>query len=659
MACSDRTDGLARHSQQQADADNMALLVSGDFSGLQRFIYTTSSRGALKTLRARSFFLELLSEHVIYEILKDRLSRANIIFSGGGGFCILAPRTQEMKSHLKTVREEMNGWLYKNHGIKLYLGMEWVKVPLDRLLNGSVVGSFEEVQLKLERSKQTKFLDQLRGGDIFNIKAPEQPDNDLSCQICRRDDVPGGTERIRPDDEFSDRACPLCHRLFTIGERLPNVRYIARGSAELPDKRSILIGEGTYYSVFSKSEIRDVNRGDFDALWIINGLELKECVDRSALPMYIANQATQHGELPDAAKKVEKENRQEDEMRQPDSDDMATFSGLARAACGVDRVGVLRADVDNLGAVMTQSLDREDHYLMRLSALSRSLNCFFKLHLNQICRGQHIEKPARVMPEEQDKYAKRYVTVVYAGGDDLFVVGAWDHVAELAFDINRAFRSYTCYNPDVTLSAGVTLHNPKFPIYQMARLSEEAEKAAKENTYPCSEDSDSASKCGLLNKEGKCNRKDSLALFYDPLLKSRASDLEALLEDKGESYSERIRYALKWSEAEENALNIVSLIAKPRDLEEKTRLKLKYLPRGFLYKMFDMIKLWRNEGKLYLPHMAWMISRLRENLRREGREDLAQELNDQLYRFSELRMGSLHVPMTWIDLLSRGGGQNE
>ena len=34
-------------------------LIGGDFSGVQRFIYTISSRGALKGLRGRSFFLEL------------------------------------------------------------------------------------------------------------------------------------------------------------------------------------------------------------------------------------------------------------------------------------------------------------------------------------------------------------------------------------------------------------------------------------------------------------------------------------------------------------------------------------------------------------------------------------------------------------------------
>ena len=45
-------------------------LVSGDISGIQDFIYTISSKGALKSLRARSFYLEIMLEHIVDEILE-------------------------------------------------------------------------------------------------------------------------------------------------------------------------------------------------------------------------------------------------------------------------------------------------------------------------------------------------------------------------------------------------------------------------------------------------------------------------------------------------------------------------------------------------------------------------------------------------------------
>jgi hypothetical protein len=42
------------------DKENPYLLVSGDLSGIQATVYSISSKGALKSLRARSFMLELL-----------------------------------------------------------------------------------------------------------------------------------------------------------------------------------------------------------------------------------------------------------------------------------------------------------------------------------------------------------------------------------------------------------------------------------------------------------------------------------------------------------------------------------------------------------------------------------------------------------------------
>ena len=46
-----------------------SLLYTDDFSRIQRFIYTVHTEGALRSLRSRSFFLELLMEHYMDELL--------------------------------------------------------------------------------------------------------------------------------------------------------------------------------------------------------------------------------------------------------------------------------------------------------------------------------------------------------------------------------------------------------------------------------------------------------------------------------------------------------------------------------------------------------------------------------------------------------------
>jgi CRISPR-associated protein Csm1 len=39
---------------------------------------------------------------------------------------------------------------------------------------------------------------------------------------------------------------------------------------------------------------------------------------------------------------------------------------------------------------------------------------------------------------------------IYAGGDDLFVSGAWNQVVEFTFDVYQSFRAYTGNHPDIT-----------------------------------------------------------------------------------------------------------------------------------------------------------------------------------------------------------------
>ena len=71
-------------------------LISVDLSGIQKFIYTIHSEGALRMLRSRSFYLEILMEHIIDMLLDSlELSRANLIYSGGGHCYILAANTEK------------------------------------------------------------------------------------------------------------------------------------------------------------------------------------------------------------------------------------------------------------------------------------------------------------------------------------------------------------------------------------------------------------------------------------------------------------------------------------------------------------------------------------------------------------------------------------
>jgi len=46
------------------------------------------------------------------------------------------------------------------------------------------------------------------------------------------------------------------------------------------------------------------------------------------------------------------------------------------------------------------------------------------------------------------------------------------------------FRRYTCYNPCTTVSAGVSVHHDKFPLYQAAEIAKGYLEAAKNFEHP-------------------------------------------------------------------------------------------------------------------------------------------------------------------------------
>jgi CRISPR-associated protein Csm1 len=130
---------------------------------------------------------------------------------------------------------------------------------------------------------------------------------------------------------------------------------------------------------------------------------------------------------------------------------------------GIERIGVLRMDVDNLGQAFTSGFAYDGgkyNTLSRTAVFSRHLSLFFKRDLNILLRE-----------------SKRASTIIYSGGDDLFLLGAWDGIVETALEINDAFRKYT--QGKLTLSAGIGLFTPKYPVRAMARETGELEDCAK------------------------------------------------------------------------------------------------------------------------------------------------------------------------------------
>lgn len=132
-----------------------------------------------------------------------------------------------------------------------------------------------------------------------------------------------------------------------------------------------------------------------------------------------------------------------------------TFEDYADASY----LGVLRMDVDGLGKRFISGFDSIKAY----KAFSERLVDFFENEVKQI----------RLEPEFKD-----YINIIYAGGDDLFIVGRWDKTIAIAqrihYEVEKQFKK-----EGISISGGMVIVNPKFPIAKAAEQSGEAEDAAK------------------------------------------------------------------------------------------------------------------------------------------------------------------------------------
>jgi CRISPR-associated protein Csm1 len=99
---------------------------------------------------------------------------------------------------------------------------------------------------------------------------------------------------------------------------------------------------------------------------------------------------------------------------------------LAGRAAGLSTWGVLRGDVDNFDIRLRRAQNIEEH--IQLSVMFKQ---FFAGELEVLCS----------LPEFWRK-----VTVIYAGGDDFAVLGAWDALLALASEMERLFHRFADQN---------------------------------------------------------------------------------------------------------------------------------------------------------------------------------------------------------------------
>ncbi|HQB40090.1 MAG TPA: type III-A CRISPR-associated protein Cas10/Csm1, partial [Deltaproteobacteria bacterium] len=133
---------------------------------------------------------------------------------------------------------------------------------------------------------------------------------------------------------------------------------------------------------------------------------------------------------------------------------------------GVEALGILKADVDHLGKLFACGLPDERLNLSRLATFSRQMDSFFSIYIPWL-----LSTDSRF----------RNIYTVFAGGDDLFLIGPWNRIIQFAEKLKKTFAHFCCENQAITISAGIIVSKPGVPVPNIAEQAEEALEEAKGN----------------------------------------------------------------------------------------------------------------------------------------------------------------------------------
>jgi HD domain. len=422
-------------------------LVTLRLKGIQSFIFRRfpppdtpggTDKGRARELRARSFYASLLMTDAARAVAHAAgVPATNILINAGGSATVLVPGTPIALANVQRSVMELLGWFTQWFGgvLRLEVGAS-APIPERALAAENFSTSMRELEAGIIASRGHAVPDALRRGSWSG-----------SGWVGDHPGLP------------SDR---LAERLQEFGRSLPRakaVRFRPDHGGDLPLPRGSLV-------------LLDHDPGP-----AAEGCFVLSHRDEPSRPV-----VTAAAYVPRVAAEV---------VSRPVTDeplcpgDPVPFGELALKstaddgeAVGGEMLGVLKADVDRLGYLFAYGLSgrpgevRSRASLGRLAAVSRAFDDFFKGLLD-----------AKLHTEYYNIYT------VFAGGDDLFLVGPWHDIARLARDLHGWFDRFAC-NPSqprgasgsmdrITLSAAVAFFKPQVPVRVLASVSDDLLEQAK------------------------------------------------------------------------------------------------------------------------------------------------------------------------------------
>lgn len=430
------------------------LIVVGDLSGIQSYLYEitrgdTPAQGVARRLRARSLYLHMVTEVAAHKLVESTsLPSLNIIMHSGGHFHALLPNTERARKAVADLQGWADRWMLSHFGGELALN-----------LASSAFGA-EGFQVAERQSGSAGERERRASGFGQVLRQAGQALGERKLARLREALQADGSWR---EDAFllpsftGEGPCQGCGKEL----RLPGVELGAQCAADLELGRRLT--EARYLAVYEEG-----HRG------------VAQVLDRVVQPLRHHGEAGDGAELLVALDRFEPEAtrtapalwrplcnyvptwQRGDAAAEEREGTIVSFEDLADRAHGRKLLGFLKADVDHLGEIFVFGFRPDRDTPSRLAQTSRLLDLFFSGWLPNLLR--------RRFP---DCYS------VYAGGDDLLIVGPWDQTLALARAVSQDFARLT-QNDKVHLSAGLFLAKPGYPIARAAQAAGEALERAKD-----------------------------------------------------------------------------------------------------------------------------------------------------------------------------------
>lgn len=152
------------------------LVINGSLSGIQDFLFDTTSKEALKQLRGRSFFLSILIDTVAEALLAEfDLSRQALLYNSGGTFCMVIPQSSsEDIDKFNTIAKKIKDVVFSQFGKQLIL-LNAVSATKEQITTDlpSVLNKLQALKVK---DKHTPLCDSL-SNDSNSFFKPYTPQN--------------------------------------------------------------------------------------------------------------------------------------------------------------------------------------------------------------------------------------------------------------------------------------------------------------------------------------------------------------------------------------------------------------------------------------------------------------------------------------------------